>query len=396
LAELDERQHRDPDFHGNHLFGLVYPTGRDDIEALIRAVYERYLFSNALNPLKFHEISIMEQEVVSAAATLTHHSPSPSSTGAITSGGTESILMSLMVNRERARSRGVEHPQILAPESAHPAYAKAAHYFDMELVQIPLDEQYRADVAAARALVTDRTAVVVASAYSYPHGAMDPVTELAALAHEGGFGCHVDACIGGFVLPFMEMNGREVPPWDFRVPGVTQISMDVHKYGYVPKGASVLVHRDDDWSWVQTFFYEKWGSGLYATPAIIGARSAAPTVATWAMLQYLGIDGYCDITRDLMTTTDHLREGINDIAELELVGTPIGTVLALCSSQLDLRGVGAAMDQRGWHLNRNSQPRGLHLMVSPAHAGVADQFLADLREAVANPAVSDHAPVRYA
>jgi len=145
--------------------------------------------------------------------------------------------MSILVNRERARAKGVARPQILAPNSAHPAYAKAAHYFDMDYVSIPLDDSYRADVAQARRLITEKTCVVVASAYSYPHGIIDPVQELAALAKEHGAGCHVDACIGGFVLPFMEMLGRDVPAWDFRVDGVTEISVDVHKYGYVPRAS---------------------------------------------------------------------------------------------------------------------------------------------------------------
>lgn len=395
LAELDVRRHRDPDVHGNRLFGLVYPSGREDIEILIREVYDRFLFTNALNPLKFAEVSRIEGEVVSMAADLVHRPSTGTSPGSMTSGGTESILMSMLVSRERARAKGVDRPQILAPASAHPAYAKAAHYFDMDHVRVPLDEQYRADVGAARALVTKRTCVIVASAYSYPHGAMDPVPELAALADENGIGCHVDACIGGFVLPFMEMLGREIPPWDFRVEGVTEISMDVHKYGYVPKGASVLLHRDDDWAWLQAFFYDQWGSGLYATPAIAGARAAAPTVAAWAVMQLLGLEGYKSIVSDLCAITDRVRAGIEAIDGLEVVGQPVGPLLALRSDTLDLYAVADVMDDRGWHLNRNTDPYGLHLMLSPGHREVVDDLLRDLADAVTNHGASRGRQARY-
>jgi sphinganine-1-phosphate aldolase len=395
VADLDERQHRDPDVHGARLFGLVYPTGREDIEQLIRTVYDRFLFANALNPLKFTALAQMEREVVSMASDLVHRPLTDKPGGAMTAGGTESILMSMVVNRERARAKGVERPQILAPVSAHPAYAKAAHYFDMDLVPVPLDDDYRADVRAARSLMTDRTCVVVASAYSYPHGIMDPVEQLAALAGEREIACHVDACIGGFVLPFLEQLGRDVPPWDFRVGGVTEISMDVHKYGYVPKGASILLHRDENWAWLQTFFYDQWGSGLYATPAIAGARAAAPSVAAWAVMQYLGQEGYRAIVADLMVLTDRVRVALASMSDIEIVGDPVGPLLALRSDTIDLYAVADVMDERGWHLNRNTDPHGLHLMLSPAHAAVVDELLADMAFAVQHHGVSKGRPARY-
>ena len=396
LHELDELRSLDPDVHAGRLFGLVYPSGREDIEQLIHAVYERYLFSNALNPLRFAAQAGMEREVIAMAGDLVHRGATEHHGGAMTSGGTESILMSMLVNRERARAKGVERPQILAPLSAHPAYAKAAHYFDMEFVPIPLDGSYRADIAQARQLMTDRTCVVVASAYSYPHGIMDPVEDLAALAHEHGVGCHVDACIGGFVLPFMEMLGRDVPPWDFRVQGVTEISMDVHKYGYVPKGASVVLHRDDDWLWYQTFFYDQWGSGLYATPAIAGARAAAPIVAAWAVMKHLGVEGYKEIVSELLATVSYFREGMAAIGGIEIVGEPIGPLLALRSDTVDLYAVADVLDERGWHLNRNTEPYGLHLMLSPAHRDVIDELLGDLSFAMAHHGTSQGKPARYA
>ena len=395
LDELATLRREDPVVHGGRLFGLVYPTGRDDIESLIHRVYDDFLFSNALNPMRFAAQARIERDVIDWVGQLAHLASSEHHGGSTTSGGTESILMSMLVNRERARARGVERPQILAPASVHPAYAKAAHYFDMDYVQIPLDDAYRADVGAARALLTERTAVIVASAYSYPHGVVDPVPELAALAAERGIGCHVDACIGGFVLPFMEMLGRPVPPWDFRVEGVTEISMDIHKYGYVPKGASVILHRDDDWLLRQTFFYEHWGSGLYATPAMAGARAAAPFVAAWAVMSYLGTDGYCELVTDLLDTVSRVRAGVDAIDGLEIVGDPIATVLALRSDSLDLFAVADAMDERGWHLNRNADPRGLHVMLSPVHRALVDDLLGDLADSVAHHGPSKGVAARY-
>ncbi len=393
LAELDARQAKEPDVHGARLFGLVYPTGRHDVEDLVLEVHRRYLFGNALNPFKFPELAALEREVVAGVGTLVNLPEGGG--GAMTSGGTESILMSMLVNRERARARGVERPQILAPVSAHPAYAKAAHYFGLEVVRVPLDAEYRADVGAAAQLISSDTAVVVASAFSYPHGVMDPVTELAALAAGHGAGCHVDACIGGFMLPFLERNGVDVPPWDFRVPGVTEMSADVHKYGYVPKGASTVLHRDEDWFGHQAFLYDQWPAGLYGSPAIAGARPAAPIATAWAVMTYLGIDGYTEIVRDLMATVAEVRAAVDAMPEIEIVGEPIGPVLALRSDTIDLYAVGDVMDDRGWNLNRNTEPPGLHVMLSPAHGAVVGRLIEDLADAVRNHGESRGKKIRY-
>jgi glutamate/tyrosine decarboxylase-like PLP-dependent enzyme len=313
----------------------------------------------------------------------------------MTSGGTESILMSMLVNRERARARGVERPKILAPVTAHPAYAKAAHYFDMEHVQYAVDDGWRADVAAAAELVDGDTAVIVASAFSYPHGVLDPIADVAALAAEHGVGCHVDACIGAFVLPFLERLGHDIPPWDFRVEGVTEISADIHKYGFVPKGASVVLHRDPDWFGHQVFLFDRWPSGLYGSPAMAGARAAAPIATAWAVLRYLGVDGYTEIQRDLAATTSLVRAAVDAAPGVELVGDPIGPVLAMRSDSVDLYAVADVLDDRGWNVNRNTQPPGLHMMLSPAHGDVADELLRDFADAVAHHGESRGVEARY-
>jgi glutamate/tyrosine decarboxylase-like PLP-dependent enzyme len=224
---------------------------------------------------------------------------------------------------------------------------------------------------------------------------VDPIAQLAALAAAHGAGCHVDACIGGFVLPFLERLGHHVPVWDFRVDGVTEISADVHKYGYAPKGASVILHRDPDWFAHQVFLFDQWPSGLYGSPAMAGARPAAPIATAWAVINYLGIGGYTEMMRGLMETAAKVRAGIRAIDGLEIVGDPIGPVLSFRSDAVDLDAVADVMDDRNWNLNRNTDPRGLHLMLSPAHAAVADDLLADLRHAVGHHGESRGVEARY-
>ncbi len=381
LAELDERAAPEPDVHAGRLFGLVYPSGDDQLEDLARAVSERYLFGNALNPFRFPSLADMERDVVADVGDLVHLPAGGG--GSMTSGGTESILMSMLVNRERARLRGVEHPTIVAPYSAHPAYAKAAHFLGMGFTSVPLADDLRADVAATRAAVDDDTAVIVASAFCYPYGIVDPVEELAGLAAERGVSCHVDGCIGGFVLPFLEDLGRPVPPWDFRVEGVTEISADIHKYGYTPKGASVIVHRDPDWRDLQWFLYDAWPSGLYGSPAVAGARPAAPIAIAWATLQHLGRSGYRAIAETLLEATSRLRAGIEAIDGLALVGDPVGPVMAIEATDpaLDIFAIGDDVDANGWFTNRNTTPLSLHVMLSPAHAPLVEQLVADLAAA---------------
>jgi glutamate/tyrosine decarboxylase-like PLP-dependent enzyme len=405
LAELDDARGREPDPHGAHLFGLTYPTGRDDIEGLAHAVHDRMLYSNALNPFRFPEQARLVGELVSDVGTLLNLPAGGG--GSTTSGGTESILMACLVARGRARARGVERPAIVAPASAHPAYAKAAHLLDLDYRSVALNEgTLDVDVEALRALVDGSTALVVASAFSYPHGVMDDVVAVSAIAADAGAGCHVDACVGGMVLPFAERAGlRSLPPWDFRVPGVTSMSVDLHKYGYVPKGASVVLHRDADWAGHQWFVYDQWPAGIYGSPAIAGAKSAAPALAAWAVMQHLGVEGFTAIVRDLLSTAEALRDGVAAHDGIAVNGDPVGTILSWRSERpgLDLFAVGDALEARGWFFNRltgtgGGEP-GLHVMVSPAHGAVLEPLLSDVAsaydEVLAAGATSDNAG-RYA
>jgi glutamate/tyrosine decarboxylase-like PLP-dependent enzyme len=394
LARMRERKRRDADWQGGRTWSLVYPAG-EDVDAMLREATSLYLFENALNPFRFPSLREMEVDVVSMTAGLLH-APAGAG-GAMTSGGTESILMAVLSARERARAeRGVTRPELVAPHSAHPAFAKAAKYLGLELRQVPLDERYRARVDEAERLIGDDTALVVGSAPNYPFGSVDPIPELAALAQARGISFHTDSCLGGFLLPFYERLGEPVPPFDFRVPGVTTLSADVHKYGYCTKGASVILHREEQsLKRHQLFVYDRWPGGLYASFAMAGARPAAPIAAAWAVMNRLGEDGYLRLSAQVRDTTRRLRRGIDAIPGLRVLGEPVMGVFCFGSDTLDIFAVGDVMDARGWHLDRQQGPDALHLMVSPAHQRIADQFLADLGYAAAHHGPSKGAQARY-
>jgi glutamate/tyrosine decarboxylase-like PLP-dependent enzyme len=394
VARMRERKRKDADWRGGRTWSLVYPAG-EDVDAMLRDANELYLFENALNPFRFPSLREMEVEVVAMTAGLLHAGDGAG--GAMTSGGTESILMAVKSARDRARAeRGVERPELVAPHSAHPAFAKAASYLGLELKQVPLDTDHRADVAAAAKLVNQNTALVVGSAPNYPFGTVDPIPELAALAEERGASFHTDACLGGFLLPFFERLGEPVPPFDFRVPGVTTMSADVHKYGYCTKGASVVLHRDEEHlRKYQLFFYDRWPGGLYASFGMAGARPAAPIAASWAVMNHLGVAGYLRLARRVRDATQRLRQGIEAIPGLRVRGEPVMSVFGFGSDEFDVFAVGDVMDERGWHLDRQKDPDSLHLMVSPEHDRIADAFLSDLREAVERRGLSKGVEARY-
>ncbi|HEY8153327.1 MAG TPA: aspartate aminotransferase family protein [Myxococcota bacterium] len=394
LARMRERKRADADWRGGRTFSLVYPAG-EDVDELLREAAELYLFENALNPFRFPSLRQMEDEVVRLAADLLHAGPEAG--GAMTSGGTESILMAVKTARERGRAeRGVTRPEMVVPFSAHPAFAKAAHYLGLELRQVPLRPDFRADVAAAEKLIGDDTVLVVGSAPNYPFGVIDPIPELAALAAARGVAFHTDACLGGFLLPFLEALGEPIPPFDFRVPGVSTLSADVHKYGYCIKGASTILHRDGKHvNQHQLFLWDRWPGGTYGSFAMAGARPSAPIAAAWAVLHFLGREGYLRLAREVRDTTRKLRSGIDATPGLRVIGDPAMSVLAFGSDMLDVFAVGDRMDQKGWHLDRQKGPDALHLMVSPMHARIADAFLADLREAAKAPGRSKGGDARY-
>jgi len=393
-ARIREKKAADADWRGGRTWSLIYPAG-EDVDAVLRDANDLYLFENALNPFRFPSLREMEVDVVSMTGGLLH---APEGFGgAMTSGGTESILMGVLSARERARAeRGVERPEMVVPFSAHPAFAKAAKYLGIALHPVPLDADHRARVDDAERLLNENTVLLAGSAPNYPFGTVDPIPELAALAAERGISFHTDACLGGFLLPFYAQLGEPVPPFDFRVPGVTTLSADVHKYGYCTKGASVILHREDaSLKQHQLFFWDRWPGGLYASFAMAGARPAAPIAAAWGVMNFLGEEGYLRLARRVRDTTQRLREGIGALPQLRIWGEPVMGVFSFGSDTLDVFAVCDVMDERGWHLDRQTGPDALHLMVSPEHDRVADDFLADLRHAVEHHCESKGTEARY-
>lgn len=379
LSSLRGRQGSDADWRHGRTFSLVYYAGPEALDVLYEAS-RAYFSENALNPMAFPGLRQCETDVVAMTAAMLHH---PDAAGTMTTGGTESILMAVKTARQWARAHRpeVKQPEMLVPITVHPAFEKAAAYFDVKAVHVPVGDDFRADIGAARSLINDNTILVVGSAPQYPHGVVDPITELAALARERGILCHVDACLGGFLLPWVEKLGYPVPPFDFRVEGVTSMSADVHKYGYAAKGASVVLYRDRDLRKHQFVAYADWPGGLYGSPSMCGTRAGGPIAAAWAIMSHLGEEGYLRITRETMTAARALIEGIKAIPGLHVFGEPVGSVFGFGSHDIDIYALSEAMDAKGWHLDRLQRPPGLHMMITPAHAPLVEQILADLREA---------------
>jgi glutamate/tyrosine decarboxylase-like PLP-dependent enzyme len=378
LQGLFKRKTADLDWRRGRAFSLVYPTGRADIDDLLLQANVAYLYENALNLRRFPSLKVMEDEVTAMVTSLVH-GPHDAGSG-FTSGGTESIFMSVLVSRERAKSeRGIQNGNIVFPRSAHPAFAKAAFYTGLEIRPTSITEEFVADVDVFTEAIDENTVLAMGSAYGNPHGVLDPIEQLSEIAASRGVPFHSDACIGGFVLPFMERLGIEVAPFDFRLPGVTQMSCDVHKYGYSTKGASVVVYRDASWLEHQVFTYDLWPSGHYRTPSVSGARSASPIAAAWSIMNYLGEDGYTEVMRGLLDTTARMRAGIESVPGMQILGDPVGPLLSFTIVGDDIFAICDVMDDLGWGLNRIANPPALHMMISPIHAAHVDEFVADLK-----------------
>jgi glutamate/tyrosine decarboxylase-like PLP-dependent enzyme len=380
LARLRANRHDDADWRSGRIFSLVYHPDDDALEELLAAVSREYLAENALNPFKFPSLARLEREAADRVAELVHGT---AGAGGLTSGGTESIFLAVYVAREEARRRGIEDPVLVTGITAHPAFAKACHLLGIRQRRVPVGADKRIDVDALQESVDADTALVVASAPCYPFGVIDDVPRVAAIARSHDTLCHVDACLGGMLLPFWERLGEPVPPWDFRVDGVTSISADIHKYGWSFKGASALLYRDPDLYQRQWWFDDgAWGGGLYGSPTTAGTRPAPPIAGAWAALTHLGDDGYLRLAGEVRDVTRKLVDGIEAIDGLRLTVPPDLSVFEVGSDELDINAVGDALEERGFHPDR--QDGGLHLMLSPYHARVADELLVALAESVAD------------
>ncbi|MFJ9391166.1 pyridoxal phosphate-dependent decarboxylase family protein [Nocardioides sp. NPDC101246] len=383
LTQLRELQTADLPVHGGRTLAYVYDSGLPDIDRIGREAVAAYAGSNGLDPTAFPSLLRMETEVVGTAADLLD---APESVvGTVTSGGTESVLLAVQTARDA--HPGIEHPRMVLPTTAHAAFHKAAHYFGVEPVLVPVGPDFRADPAAMAAAMDERTVLVVASAPSYAHGVVDPVTAIAAAAAERGIRCHVDACIGGWVLPYATRLGRDVPAWTFAVEGVTSISVDLHKYAYAPKGTSVLLHRTPDLRRPQFFASAAWPGYTMLNSTMQSTKSGGPLAGAWAVMRSLGDEGYEKLARDVFEAVDRIRAGVGEIPQLAVVSTPDSTLIALTTDETcDPFTVCDEMAARGWYVQPQmsyaGSPATIHLSVSAATLPHVPELLAALAEAV--------------
>ena len=379
LAEIDEERAGDIDWRGGKAFSLVYHHGDDALEGLQHEVADRFLHENALNPFAYRTLPRMEQEVVLMAGDLFGGEPGA---GSLTSGGTESIFLAVQVARDHAREQGIAEPELLTAGTAHPAFAKAAKYLDVPHRKIPVAEDLRLHGDQVAEAIDDNTALVVGSAPCYPYGVIDHITEIAAAAAERDVLCHVDACLGGWLLPWWERLGEPVPPWDLRVPGVTSLSADVHKYGYATKGASTVLYASRDLYRHQFFLYDEWPGGLYGSSTSAGTRAGCrsprpgPPSATWAPR---ATSAWPTLVRD---ATRGFQAGIEGIDGLEITGEPDLSVFEFGSSTLDIGGRGRRHGRPGLAPRPPAGRAPRHGLARPRTASSTSSS-ADLADAVA-------------
>jgi len=383
LAALEEFRSGDVRWRDGRAFTLAYNAG-PDVLAVAEEAYRRFATENGLNTHAFPSLQRIQSEVVAIVADW--FQGGSDAAGFITSGGTESLLLAVKGSRERGRSeRNITTPNVVLPTSAHAAFEKACHYFGVESRRVPVRADWRADVAAMEAAIDENTVMLVASAPQYPQGVIDPVAEIAALAHHRDINCHVDACMGGVTLTYLARLGYPIPAWNFEVPGVTSISVDLHKYGYSAKGCGVLVHRSKALRAHHTYVTTNWLGGMYGSSGVLGTKGGGPWAAAWAVLHYLGDEGYLRVTAEARRACETLTAAIESIPELALRARPDSTLLAFGGRDgLDVFAVADELWRHGWYVDRQGPPDSLHCTVNAVHSTVIDEFIVALRSAVQN------------
>ncbi|MCO5169873.1 MAG: aspartate aminotransferase family protein [Planctomycetes bacterium] len=383
---LEEVHALDLDWRTGRTYAYVYDAG-DDVEALGRDAYARFLFQNALDPTAFPSAMHLENDLVAIAAE--HLGGGDETVGTFTSGGTESIMLAVKAARDHARATRPEvtAPEMILPVTAHAAFHKAAEYLGVKVVLTPVDARtFKADVAAVAAAITPQTILLVGSAPSYPHGVVDPIADLGALAADRGLLLHVDACVGGWLLPYYRRLGAAVPDFDLSVPGVTSLSVDLHKYAFAPKGASIVLFRDAGLRRSAYFTCTDWAGYAVVNPAVQSSKSAGPVAAAWAVLHGVGDQGFEDLARRTLEGTRAFVDGVRAIPGLEVLGEPDFCLVAVASREVSVFHVADELNERGWYvqpqLSHPSTPASIHLCLGPKNSGHVERLLVALREAV--------------
>jgi glutamate/tyrosine decarboxylase-like PLP-dependent enzyme len=388
LARLKALQAGDLPTHGGSTLAYVYDSGLAEADEIGRQALALYAATNGLDPTVFPSLRTLENELVGWAARLLQGGPGV--VGTVTSGGTESVLLAVQTARDAARiqARKTLQPSMVLPSTAHAAFFKAAHYFGVQPIVVDVDPvTFKARPDEIAAACDDSTVLVVASAPSYAHGVVDPVPEIAAPAAERGIRCHVDACIGGWVLPYLRADGVEVADFDFAVPGVTSISVDLHKYAYTPKGASILLHRSAELRRPQFFAHADWPGYTMLNSTTQSTKSGAPLAAAWAVVQHIGDDGYRRLARMAYDAAVRLAESAAEVDGVSVLAAPATTLVALRSDdRADVFTIADEMAALGWfvqpQLSFRDQPASLHLTMSAATAARGEELIGALRTAV--------------
>ncbi len=389
LKELKSLQKNDVAWKDGRTWSLVYHAGEEH-DKVIREAYSEFFSANYLNPFAFKSLMKMEAEVVRMTAGMLHGSAEVC--GTMTSGGTESILLAVYTCREFARSKkpGITRPEIVVPISAHPAFDKAAHLFGLKIVKAPLDRNQIVRPDALQKLINRNTILLAASAPNYHAGTLDPIESIGRIAQEHKVPFHVDACMGGFMLPWLEKSGAPLEAWDFRVPGVTSISADVHKFGYGAKGASVILYKSMDLLRHQFFITTEFPGGIYASPTLLGTRPGGAIAAAWASMKHLGQEGYTKLAKQTFEAANRLRDLLLQLPEVEILGKPCMNILAIRTknNKPDIFAVAEELELKGWMIDRQQLPDSLHLTVYPTNLPVIEKFAEDAGRVIK--ALKDH------
>ncbi|KAF9583072.1 hypothetical protein BGW38_010319, partial [Lunasporangiospora selenospora] len=349
-------------------------------EEMTKELERKFSSSNPLHPEVFPGTRKMEAEVCAMVLGLFN---APAKAGAVmTSGGTESILMSCKTHRDWAKEiKGVTKPEIIAPITIHAAFDKAASYFGMKLIHVPIDPvTMQVDIKAVKNAINKNTVLIAGSAVNYPHGVMDDIVALGKLAKKYNVGLHVDCCLGSFMVAFAEKAGFKLPPFDFRVPGVTAISCDTHKYGFAPKGSSIIMYHSKEFRRYQYFSMPTWPGGIYASPSIAGSRPGALIAGCWATMMHMGEEGYIRECKHIIGSQVKVRKAIETIPTLYVYGEPKTSVVAFNSSKYNIYDISDHMSKRGWHLSALQTPPGVHFTSTIPSADASDEFIQDLKE----------------
>lgn len=383
ISKLEEYSKLDADPHSGKLFTIAFESGEKEQRELSHRAFNMFMDKNFLDFTEFRSPVRLEKEVIDIAKSMMN--AGEEAVGTFTFGGTESVFLAVKAARDQFFIRkGFQIPEIVMPVTGHPCYDKAAEYMGLNVIRVPVNEKtLEGDPEAIRAAVTENTAMIVGSVPNWPFGTLDPIEEFAKIAEENNIWLHVDACVGGFILPLLRKLGEPIPVFDFTIPAVSSISMDPHKFAYTSIGASIVLFRKGFSKMLSQYANMRWPGYPIVNPGVLSTRSAGPIAATWASLHYLGEEGYMELARKLLTARDQVTEGLSKLG-FKIMGQPRSPIVAFTSDEVNLFTLSDALMNKGWHVNPQrgiadmNIPRSIHLTFTPVHDRVAEEFLKDL------------------